>query len=213
MLEIYEKNLIQIIKKPVGNNSDKKFITPHLEDVLSILNEKPGNLLIGPGLGRDTETVQFIRQLVSEYDGNVVIDADALFAISEKELLEKPKSATWILTPHPGELKRLTGTKTIKDEERLTFTKVLAKSLNSTVVSKGLPSMIVGEFHEFITGYDTKIFSRAGFGDVLAGKIAGFWLKEKNSELACIFALLDGKEKAYNYLSNFENSLEPIDII
>lgn len=213
LLEIYEKHLLQIIKKPVGSSSDKNFSTSHLDEVLTILKEKSGNLLIGPGLGRSTETIQFVRQLLSTYDGNVVIDADALFAISEEELLEKPKSATWILTPHPGELKKLTGNQTILDHERLAISKELAQTIKCTIVSKGLPSLIIGETRAFMTGYDTQIFSRAGFGDVLAGKIAGFWLKEKNSELACIFALLDGKEKAYTYLENFENSLEPLDII
>lgn len=213
LLEIYEKNLVQIIKKPIGEKQDVFFRTEHLDSTKAILSEKPGNLLIGPGLGRNPETIEFVRQLLSEFKGNVVIDADALFAISENDTLSKPENAEWILTPHLGELKRLTGLDDIPDKERIDISKSLASKLNCTIVSKGLPSMVTNKNQSFLTGYDTRIFSRAGFGDVLAGKIAGFWLNENNQELASIFALLDGKRKADHHILSSETPLEPLDLI
>lgn len=213
LLEIYEKNLVQIIKKPVGEKKDVYFKIDHLESVRTILSEKPGNLLIGPGLGRDPKTIEFVRQILSDFKGNAVIDADALFAISDQELLIKPEKASWILTPHTGELKKIVGHTDLSEDKRSTATKDLAKKLSGTIVSKGLPSLVVNSEQILMTGYDTRIFSRAGFGDVLAGKIAGFWLSENNPELAAVFALLDGKQKADNHILVSENTLEPLDLI
>ncbi|MBO6523441.1 MAG: NAD(P)H-hydrate dehydratase [Balneolaceae bacterium] len=210
LLEIYEKNLVQIIKKPVGDSTDSYFSSNHLKDVTSLVSEKQGSVLIGPGLGRNPETVSFVRYFLSEFSGKVVIDADALFALSEESLLQKPKYAEWILTPHPGELKTLTG---IDSDDRLTIARNLASQLDATILSKGLPSVIVSENQTLVTGYDTRIFSRAGFGDVLAGKTAGFWLQEKKPELAAVFALLDGKEKADHHILSSNKTLEPLDLI
>ncbi len=210
LLEIFEKNLVQIIKKSVGDSTDSFFSPDHLDEVKTILAEKPGSLLIGPGLGRHPETINFTRALLSEFSGNVVIDADALFAISEDGLLKKPKQAEWIMTPHPGELKKLLGDNL---EDRLNSAKELAAKLEATILTKGLPSMVVNKNQALLTGYDTRIFSRAGFGDILAGKTAGFWLKEKNQELAAVFALLDGKEKADHHILSSDQPLEPLDLI
>ena len=63
------------------------------------------------------------------------------------------------------------------------------------------------------TDFDTRIFSRAGFGDVLAGKIVGYLLLTNNRELACCLALSDGKSKALKYLHEYDEPLEPLDIV
>ena len=214
LLRVYEENLPQIIKKPIGSSEDVFFKTDHLTEVQKILQEKPGVLLIGPGLGRDQETIQFTRTLLSEYSGDVVIDADALFALSTPELASKPSGANWILTPHPGELAGLSGFKQTDGATRLNNTNELAAQISCTILSKGLPSIIATEAKtNLLTGYDTRVFSRAGFGDVLAGKVGAFWLTKKNAELACCFALLDGKEKAENHIFSSAAALEPLHII
>ncbi len=210
LLDVYEKNLVQVIKKPIGSSKDFNFTTKHLEEVISVLSEKPGTLLIGPGLGRDSETIEFVRELLSEYSGNVVIDADALFALSEGGSIQKPTNSEWILTPHPGELKKLSGGNL---ENRMESSRILSKQIGATIVSKGLPSIVVNSTLTLLTGYDTRIFSRAGFGDVLAGKVAGFWLQQKSAELAAIFALLDGKEKSDFHTFTTKTPLEPLDTI
>ncbi len=210
LLETYEKNLVQIIKKPVGDSSDSFFSSDHLETVTSIISEKPGSVLIGPGLGRNPETIRFVRAFLSEFSGNAIIDADALFAISESDLLKKPAQAEWILTPHPGELKTLSGN---DSEQRLTIAQDLASKLHAIILSKGLPSVVVSKNRTLVTGYDTRIFSRAGFGDILAGKTAGFWIQEKSPELAAVIALLDGKEKADRHILSPNKTLEPLDLI
>lgn len=211
LLPIYEKHLIHIIKKPVGNINDLRFTKDHLKEVEHLLAEKSGVLLIGPGLGRDEETIHFVQQILSTFEGETIIDADALFALSKASTQLTSKNSNWILTPHLGELNQLA--KQIKGS-RSEIADSLCKKFESTILSKGLPSIIVSYNKQTITtDYDTRIFARAGFGDVLAGKIAGYLLISKNRELACCLALSDGKTKAFKCLENTSEPLEPLDII
>ncbi|MBD3616771.1 MAG: NAD(P)H-hydrate epimerase [Gracilimonas sp.] len=214
LLEIYEKQLVQIIKKPVGDKEDLFFKKSHLKKTLEILREKPGKLLIGPGLGRQKETIRFVQNILQEFKGDAVIDADALFALSKMDGWEKPKSANWILTPHPGEFESLLHEKLSDGFNRLKLSAEKAKEHKITLLSKGMPTMVGTESGDiYLTGYDTQIFSRAGFGDVLAGKVGAFWLTYSTAESACFHALLDGLEKSQQYFAQESGSLEPIDII
>ena len=215
LLDVYEKNLIEIIKKAVGSEQETSFTTQHLDSVHNILNEKPGVVLIGPGLGRTEETIDFARQFLSKYKGNVVIDADAIYALSTNEEIKKPDSATWILTPHPGELRNLSKSDFDKAVDRIQVAQETSIKINSTIVSKGTPTIIgTPEGNTYITGYQTDIFSRAGFGDVLAGKIAAFTLMQEQHVIAICEALLDGKTKADSYMLQNPDSLPaPLDIL
>ena len=214
LLNIYEKNLTQIIKKSVGTDKDTYFATSHFEQVQAILNEKPGSLLIGPGLGRDPETVNFVQELLSDFIGNVVIDADALFALSESDGWKKPDNANWILTPHPGELKNLLSSEIQDGFDRLLQVSKASKENGVTILSKGFPCILGTTFgNAYLTAYDTRIFSRAGFGDILAGKIGGYLLIIKKTESACIKALIDGKQKTEIHFNNSTTELEPIHLI
>ncbi|WP_245550408.1 NAD(P)H-hydrate epimerase [Gracilimonas tropica] len=214
LLDIYEKQLEQIIKKTVGDRNDLYFKESHEEEVTQILQEKPGKLLIGPGLGRKQETIRFTQKLLNSFDGDIVVDADALFALSELESWDKPAKAQWILTPHPGELKSLLNKDVGDDLFRLETAKTLASQKKITVLSKGMPSIVGTQSGDaYLTGYDTRIFSRAGFGDVLAGKAAAYWVSSNSPELGCCLALLDGYQKSQQYFASNSGSLEPNDII
>lgn len=215
-LDVYEKTLIQIIKKPVGDSNDTSFTSSHIEQVLSILDEKPGTILIGPGLGRQPETQEFIQAVLANFSGNAVIDADALFAMDETTFKQKPEDAEWVLTPHPGELTRLlSAEKSFTDDfDRMIQVCSFSKSNGITVLSKGYPGIVATvKGVAFITNYDTRIFARAGFGDVLAGKVGAFWLNEKDATIACIKALLDGQQKANATIERGNKAPEPLDII
>ncbi|MEQ9264609.1 MAG: NAD(P)H-hydrate dehydratase [Balneolaceae bacterium] len=185
-----------------------------MQKVQTTLNEKPGTLLIGPGLGRKDETIEFVRALLAAYSGNVVIDADALFALANLSLLKKPEEAQWILTPHPGELSHLCSVNFSNEEERLINSKELATNSEAIILAKGLPSILaLPKGEAILTGYDTRVFARAGFGDVLAGKIVGNWHLKKIGELACLLSLLDGKEKADSHIFQSSEALAPLHII
>lgn len=214
LMPTYDKNLIQVIKKSVGAKKDAYFKVSHAEMVLDIMAEKTGDLLIGPGLGRDEETIEFIQLILKQYTGNIVIDADALFALSKSGFSIKPKVNEWIITPHPGEFKQLFGKDIQHDTEKMEVCQENAVKHHITIMAKGMPGIIAGKNGKiYLSDYNTKMFNRAGFGDVLAGKISANLLKYKNPILSSAIAMLDGKKKAEELISNGKENVEPLDII
>jgi NAD(P)H-hydrate epimerase len=214
LLEIYEKQLIEIIKKPIGRDEDRFFKSEHLDEVLSVLREKPGKVIIGPGLGRNSSTVDFVHSFLSRYDGEVLIDADALFAMSMKGI-KKPKDSVWICTPHTGELNMLGGTVGISTNNREKAVRSLSQTFEALMVSKGEP-VIMGTTDDelYLTGYSSSFFSRAGFGDVLAGKIGAYWILNNDPVIAVGKALLDGYSKAAKFSAANDGTVPgPTDIL
>lgn len=215
LVSVFENNLPQIIKKPVGAKDDLHFKDDNLKDVLQIVEEKSSVVLIGPGMGRNESTVNFINQFLSKCMNNCVIDADALWALSQQEKWKKPESSSWILTPHTGELSHLLHDDFKNDLDRLKAVQKIAQEKEIHLLSKGFP-IILGTPNRktYLSGYDTRIFSRAGFGDILAGKIAACWSMNYNPEISCCRALLAGYKKVA--LLKNETPLyipEPFDLI
>ena len=214
-LPIYEKALPQIIKKPVGKRNDYFFNSGHTDEVLDILREKEGNVLIGPGLGRDSSTVTFVQDLLERYQGDVLLDADGLWCLAKGDDWEKPEKSTWILTPHPGELSNLLGRSLDDDHDRLESVKKISSEKNVYILSKGFPVILGTPGGEvYLTSYDTRKFSRAGFGDVLAGKIGAFWSRKNSPDKSSALALLKGKHILENLLKKDSSRIvEPKDFI
>jgi len=129
-------------------------------------------LLIGPGLGRDESTHDLIWSLLDRFDGPVVLDADALFAIQyDRERVAEASGGRWILTPHEGELARL-DPKT--HANRIKGVRHAASSWNCVVLAKGQPSITAApDGRVMINGSGHPAAATAGSGDVLAGITAG----------------------------------------
>lgn len=214
VLPIYEHHLPFVIKRSVGTSDDDHFKEEHLKEVQQIILEKKGTVLIGPGLGRKTSTSLFVNGFLKDHKEEVVIDADGLWSLSQFSDWKKPNRARWILTPHPGELSRLTGRKPETDAGRLTMVKEFSRTHDVTLLSKGMPAIIgTGAGHGYLTQYDTRYFARAGSGDVLAGKVSAFLASNGNSALSCAQGLLRGKEKLYRYHQKHHGAPEPFDLI
>lgn len=214
-LEIYEKNLPQIIKKTVGSRDDHYFKKEHLEKTLEIVAEKEGQVLLGPGIGREDSTKDFVHSFLKEFSGSVLIDADGLWALARLKEWKKAEGAEWILTPHPGELASLLERSVENETQRLNMVRDIARKNRITLLSKGFP-VILGtqEGKIYLTSYDTRKFSRAGFGDVLAGKTAAYRALGHSPEHSAALALLDGKEKIDRFINvNPERTAEPKDLI
>ena len=171
LLPIYEQVLPEIIKNPVGRNDDIHFTRMHVSAILEKISEKKGVVLIGPGLGLADTTQECVLKLLQTLDQPVILDADGLASWAASHNFEM---RNWLLTPHPGELSRYLGVTEASDSERLSEIEKLSRGNGCRILSKGYPTiMATPESGTFITGYDTRLFSRAGFGDVLAGTIAG----------------------------------------
>lgn len=214
ILPVFENNLPQIIKEPVGAKDDMMLKKEHLEAVLQIIAEKPGNVLFGPGIGRNAGTLHFSTSFFAQYEGNLLIDADALWCLAQQEQWQKPDAASWILTPHPGELGRLTNNSFSDGYGRLETVRMKSTEQKITLVSKGFPSIIGTQNGNcFLTGYDTRVFARAGFGDVLAGKIGAYWSLGNPPAKSAALGLLNGHNKTQLHKTQNLRFLEPNDLI
>lgn len=198
-LPIYEITLPEIIKVPVGEDSDTHFKLSHVDEILSYAASKKGPLLIGPGIGNHQETKTFVFNLLSKYPGKVVLDADALLSWNEISGINKEIKKNWLVTPHIGELKKSMGQSFVDDSDRLEICRKLAADQSISILSKGNPTIFINPDREaFFTGYDTRIFSRAGFGDVLAGTITFNLTVKETLTQSVIAALCDGHAKSKN---------------
>jgi ADP-dependent NAD(P)H-hydrate dehydratase / NAD(P)H-hydrate epimerase len=184
LLPVFEKNLIEPVKKQVGGADDHFFGTSHTGRVLEIIHEKPGVLLLGPGIGRNNETVGFVNEVIRQAEVPMVIDADGLWCLSQAGRLPVFNHET-VLTPHPGELQQLTGKTAMTNLDRLEHAKMVSGETGAVTVAKGCPVYVTGSASgTFVTAYDTTVFGRAGFGDVLAGKIAAAMATGHNPDAA-----------------------------
>jgi NAD(P)H-hydrate epimerase len=214
VLSVYEQTLPSIIKKPVGSRNDFHFKDEHSSRVLEILSEKEGALLLGPGLGREQSTVHFVEDILSQNKQPTVIDADGLWCLAQLGDFPKADQSEWILTPHPGELNRLVQHTEPQEESRLQTVRKYAQTSGFTVLSKGMPGIIgTSAGRCYLTNYNTRYFSRAGSGDVLAGKVGAHLAFGQRPATSCAYGLLKGQQKLEHYLQHHQDLPEPSDFI
>lgn len=158
------------------NNKDKFVQEKVLPKVKSLLS-RVHVAVVGPGLGRDSlmlDTLEIVIKYLREKEIPIIIDADALFLISQKPELIKGYDRA-ILTPNVVEFKRLAEALKIdtnenkQEEEAIKASKTLG---NVTIVRKGATDLIVKGEHVIksdIKGSDRRA---GGQGDTLTGTIA-----------------------------------------
>ena len=152
---------------------------------LSLLRrQKAAVLLAGPGLGytaqstaRAAETRTLIQQLLSSFAGCAVLDADGLNAaaglLSAGQPLPHPAGAL-VLTPHPGEMARLTGLSTgAVNANREGIARRFAQQWDAVVLLKGMRTIIAApDGRCFVNPTGNPGLARGGSGDALAGILA-----------------------------------------
>jgi len=153
---------------------------------------EPASIAIGMGMGTKSETVLALENLFSTTKSPLVLDADALNCISENESLLKKTPELSVLTPHPGELKRLIGDWN-NDFEKLDKTKKFAKKNNVIIVVKGANTIVAVENRLYINTTGNPGMATGGSGDVLSGMIAGLLSQGYDPLIASVFgAFLHG---------------------
>lgn len=150
------------------------------ESIPQLQRQKATVLLLGPGLGgtaqstgRAAETRTLVQKLLPGFAGSAVLDADGLNAAAD--LLQTGKmlhpQGELILTPHPGEMARLTGRSAAEiNADREGMALRYAKAWNAVVVLKGAHTVIAGpDGRCAVNPTGNPGLSRGGSGDVLAG--------------------------------------------
>lgn len=134
-------------------------------------------VVIGPGLSLDPETQNLVCELSQSIEKPLLIDGDGLTAIARHRHILNTRPAETALTPHLGEMARLTGLP-VADIKADTVGVVqrAAVDLRATIVLKGAHSLIgYPDGRVFINTSGNSGMATAGSGDVLAGTIAAMF--------------------------------------
>lgn len=136
-------------------------------------------LLLGCGLGQHSSTILFVNSvLLSEPASSLpqlVLDADALNILGRTQNWWKKLTQDAILTPHPGEMSRLTALSTAEvQSRRLDLSQEKARTWHKTLVLKGAYTVVAApDGQARVSAVANPGLATAGTGDVLAGAIAG----------------------------------------
>ncbi len=140
-------------------------------------------VVIGPGLGREKKTVEFVQRLLPKIKIPCVIDADALYAVRGMKL-----PGNFLLTPHRGEFRMLSGEECGKEAS-----KRLAKKTEAIILAKGPVDYVSDGKDVYSNKTGTPYMTTGGTGDVLAGVCAAIIARGTDSfEAACAGAYITG---------------------
>lgn len=175
--------------------------------------QKFNALVLGCGLGRDSERWTEIQAILEKNELPIVLDADAFYGITDFSTINLKKA---VLTPHLGEFFHMTGHPRPKtNKERLEQGVAFVKKYQTTLIMKGAPTIIFtasGEIYINTTGNSG--MATAGSGDVLSGIIGGLLAQGMDSEEAAILGVwLHGKSGDLFRATQNEESLTATNLI
>lgn len=138
-------------------------------------------LLIGPGWGRANRAL--LDHLLSQTLPRLIIDADGLNLLADQPEWWKRLPQETILTPHPGEMSRLTGLSTVEiQSSRAAIAVEKAAEWNVILLLKGAHTLIAApDGRVIVLPFKTDALAKAGTGDVLAGMIVGLLAQGLNA--------------------------------
>jgi len=139
--------------------------------------ERSDAVIIGPGLSLNHETAQLICEFVQSCKKCVIIDGDGLSAIAGKPELVSHRQTPAILTPHLGEMSRLSAYSVAEiNKNPISILRDCSEKYNSIIVLKGAHSLIgLPDGSVFINTSGNSGLGTAGSGDILTGIIAAFY--------------------------------------
>jgi len=156
-------------------------------DMLLEESMKYDAVLIGPGIGKDPDTMLAVKEFVRKCKTPMVVDADALSAIIGMEILTPT-----IITPHKGEFRKL--------DSKYGGPEPLAQLMNVTLLLKGHVDTVTDGNATRYNRAGTPAMTGAGTGDVLSGSVAALLSKGLSTmEAASLGAFLTGKAGEYAF--------------
>jgi hydroxyethylthiazole kinase-like uncharacterized protein yjeF len=181
---VFQSRVTEEMVLPLPDNGGGVLAADALSPILEFLDKKADVLAMGPGLTAGPGIVKILEGLLPAAAVPMVLDADAINAISGRtDILAKVKSPI-VLTPHPGEMARLLRAKSRRADEtelrnsierdRINAALSFARRTGTYLVLKGVPTIIAEPGGKaFINTTGNPGMATAGAGDVLTGVIAG----------------------------------------
>lgn len=141
---------------------------------------------VGPGIGKAPETVLALAKLIKEWEGPMILDADALNIISAHKEFFAWLPENSILTPHPKEFSRIIG-KSVSREEAIDLQIELSIKEKLVIVLKGAKTSIsTPDGKLWINSTGNPGMATAGSGDVLTGVILGLLTQNYDAKQAAL---------------------------
>ncbi|MGE9914934.1 NAD(P)H-hydrate dehydratase [Megasphaera elsdenii] len=155
-------------------------------------------LAMGPGLGRDAETKEFLLKVLAAVTCPVVLDADALNLLAGEKDLIASRGSRIIMTPHLAEFSRISGLSMAEIKaDPIAAARHFASEWKVNLVLKGAPTLIVSAKtgNVYVNSTGNAGMACGGMGDVLTGMIAAMIAHQGMSDLcsaACAGVYLHG---------------------
>jgi NAD(P)H-hydrate epimerase len=166
----------ELMTKPLPETDTGSIAMSAIESGLFQQLVKPIDVVaIGPGIGRNTETAEFVHEAVRQTKVPLVIDADGLNAFQGHTDRLDGRQRPLVLTPHPGEMSRLTGL-SIKDiqADRVNVARTFARDHHLILVLKGNRTIIaLPDGTAWVNPTGNPGMATGGTGDILTGMTAG----------------------------------------
>ncbi|HER24288.1 MAG TPA: NAD(P)H-hydrate dehydratase [Candidatus Atribacteria bacterium] len=184
---IMEIKLTEVMTLPLAETKKQSLAEDAEEAILGPMKDF-SVLGIGPGISRELETQRLVRKIIEKSNIPLVIDADAIFALSKELSLLKKVKIPPVITPHPGEMATLIN----KDigyvlDHQLAIAREIAQEFRVIVVLKGARTIITNKEGEvYINIGDNSGMATGGAGDVLTGIISSLIAQGADSFSAAI---------------------------
>lgn len=155
-------------------------------------------LAMGPGLGRDAETKEFLLKVLAAVTCPVVLDADALNLLAGEKAIIASRGSRIIMTPHLAEFSRISGLSMAEIKaDPIAAARQFASEWKVNLVLKGAPTLIVSAKtgNVYVNSTGNAGMACGGMGDVLTGMIAAMIAHQGMSDLcsaACAGVYLHG---------------------
>lgn len=172
-------------------------------------------LAIGPGLGREPETIALVRRILKGAPENpLVLDADGLFALSPFTD-EFRREGPFVLTPHPTEFARLTGENAPKtDAERAEQSVAFARKFGCVLLLKGSGTLVTDGSRLYKNRTGNPGMGTGGSGDVLSGIIAALMGQGLTGlDAAALGAWVHGRAGDLGAMKLGQTALTAVDVI
>lgn len=211
----------ELMTEPLPETQEGTISRRALDAGLTALLYRKTVLAVGPGISRNPETSEFVRALLKPgavpADVAIVVDADALNAFEGAAEKLNGRGRTIVITPHPGEMARLTGLSIGEIQaKRLEVARQFAREHELIVVLKGHRTLIASPDGKiWVNPTGNPGMATGGTGDVLTGMVAGLIAQHPKDalEATALAVFLHGQAGDLASETLGENSLVATDLV
>ena len=168
--------LTEALLMPLSENDEGTLSATAAEKLVASLSKYDG-IVIGPGLGVNEDTKAVLKSILENAEVPVIVDADGINIIAEDISILRNAKCKVVLTPHPKEMSRLTGTPVeIIQSDRIGWARKFAEENRVYLALKGSNTVVSEPDRRktYVNASGNNGLSKGGSGDVLVGIMGGF---------------------------------------